>query len=183
EGVRQMGHEAAAGYERGKQLEGLPQIGDSAGLMPIGGENRFTEAIKGGLSPLVGMSAERQAEHAKRGESGEIIGEAVAPAAVTLAGAVLPKVLPRIGGAAGEALVDAGGRPKPLARLLLGNERSSALGELLGGKSTPPPPKPIGSAELSEVPKKLTPIVRAPEEVYQRPIEAAPGAGKGAAPA
>src|SRR5271166_67828 len=48
EGVRQMGHEAAAGYERGKQLEGLPQIGDSAGLMPIGGENRFTEAIKGG---------------------------------------------------------------------------------------------------------------------------------------
>lgn len=41
--------------------------------------------------------------------------------------------------------------------------------------------KPIGSAELPEV-KQLEPIVRAPEEVYQRPIEPAPGAGKGAAP-
>jgi hypothetical protein len=32
-------------------------------------------------------------------------------------------------------------------------------------------------------PERLSPIVRAPEEIYQRPIEAAPGAGKGAAPA
>src|SRR6266481_8565067 len=32
-------------------------------------------------------------------------------------------------------------------------------------------------------PERLSPINRTPEEIYQRPIEAAPGAGKGAAPA
>ena len=45
-----------------------------------------------GLGSLVGVSAERQREHAQHGESGAIYGETAVPAALTLSSLVAPKV-------------------------------------------------------------------------------------------
>ena len=152
-----------------------------------------------GVGSLFGESAESAREHARRGESGSIIGEAAVPAAMTLAAYAVPKALPRIGAKA-SSVAESASEAKPLTRLLLGH-RGAALLDLLrpGEEEAPPAPgpppkpepfagatssaKPIGSAKLPTIqPTEVKPLSRAPEEVYQRPIEAAPGAGKGEAP-
>jgi flagellar biosynthesis GTPase FlhF len=85
-GLAEAGHEAKAGYERG--MEDLRR-GQAHPLAPIG------EAISSGLGSLVGVSGEREAEQAKHGEGGQIIGEAAVPAGLA---AVSPLVEPIAGG-------------------------------------------------------------------------------------
>ena len=76
--------EAKAGYERG--MEDVKR-GQAHPLAPIG------EAITSGLGSLVGESGERAAEQAKRGEGGQIIGEAAVPATIAALSPVAEPVM------------------------------------------------------------------------------------------
>jgi hypothetical protein len=80
-GIAEAGGETKAGWERGRG-DVRAQIG---------------EASTSGLASLFGLgSGKRMAEQAARGEGGKIIGEAAVPATIAIAGATLPKVLPRM---------------------------------------------------------------------------------------
>jgi len=164
-------HEAKAGFERGG--EGPPSR--FTGLSKIG------EGISSGLGSLVGVSGRREAEHAARGEGGAVIGETAVPAAAAAAGYALPKVLPKISNPI-RAIGDFAVKNPAAARLVLGGERASALRELLTPPETGPKVGP-GAAGLKPIaPTEIKPLTRAPEDVFRRPIEAAPGAGKEPAP-
>jgi len=158
-----------------------------------------------GIGSLAGIDASGMEEAARHGDTAGIVGHTVVPLAGAAVGAdealTGGKGLRSIGGIGGKAVESIpktpSGRLSPVTRLVLG-DRASTLLEMLTkqgekpAEATPSPfsgmtstVKPIGKAELPAVPtpKRLEPITRAPSEIYQRPIQAAPGAGKGAAPA
>lgn len=78
--IVQAAKEAKAGWDRG----GAPGRFDTL--------SRVGEAATSGLGSLVGMSGKSAAEHAAKGESGAILGEAAVPAVAAVAGYAGPKI-------------------------------------------------------------------------------------------
>jgi hypothetical protein len=81
----QIGHEIKAGWERG----GAP--GTRFDTL-----SRLGEAVSSGLGSLVGMSGEKAAQHAAKGEGGAILGEAAVPAAEAIGTVGLHEAAPSI---------------------------------------------------------------------------------------
>jgi hypothetical protein len=106
--------EAKAGWQRGHGIFG-----------------KVGEAVSSGLGSYVGMSGKSAAEHGERGEGGAILGEAAVPVAELAAGEAIGHAYSPLKQVGKESLVDTTGRPKPLARVVLGSDRAQALGEVL----------------------------------------------------
>jgi hypothetical protein len=121
-GIAQMGREAQNEYQRSR----------TAGSNPLAAAGSATVAAA--ASPF-GVSNIEQQKMAERGEGGAIIGDtipAVAAAALPLGLEAVGKIPPirAMRSGVGNLLVDEMGKPKAIPRLVLGNDRAAALGEL-----------------------------------------------------
>lgn len=114
-------------------LSGMPGVGFAKSLIDTAKNapaNYRAGGAAGVLGPLVGIDPVSMRARAERADTAGIVGEAAIPTATALAAPVMQGI-GAMKGAAGRALVDSTGRPNPIPRLILGNERAQALGEVM----------------------------------------------------